>query len=492
MPPVNLADRLLSHPSHVLALVCGSRLLTYGELADRAARWRGGLAAAGIGPGQRVAVLAGNDETVVLAELALVGAGAVVAPVNPLSPPAELSRELAAVDPDAVLVSPAGEAAWAALVAEQTRWIDLRLDPAAWVDAPAAPVVDVGPDTPAVLLFTSGTAGGPKPAVLTHANLDAGLRAMLALPVDLVGAGHVGLAVIPLFHVFGLHALVNLGLAMGATLVLDEYRSPQQVAVLTATHQVTILAGPPTLWQALARDPEVTPGQFTSVRIALSGAAQLPGAVQRAVHDRLGLRLDEGYGLTETCAVVSTTLGRPDAPAGTVGGLLPGVEVRLVADDGADVLVGDPGEVWVRGPMVSPGYFRPAGAQPEDRRDAEGWLHTGDVAIVDEQGHLAVVDRVKDLIIVSGFNVFPGEVEEVLTLHPDVAAAGVVGEADPDTGEAVVAHVVAAEGRTVDVDGLIEHCRAHLARYKVPRRVEVRDELPRGLGGKLRRRHLKP
>ncbi len=492
MPPVNLADRLLSHPPHHLALVCGSRLLTYGELADRAARWRGGLAAAGIGPGQRVAVLAGNDETIVLAELALVGAGAVVAPVNPLSPPAELSRELAAVDPDAVLVAPAGDAAWAALVAEQTRWADLRLDPAAWSDAPAAPVVGVEPGAPAALLFTSGTAGGPKPAVLTHANLDASLRAMLAVPIELEGAGHVALAVIPLFHVFGLNALVNLSLAMGATLVLDDYRSPQQVAVLTATHQATILAGPPTLWQALARHPEASPGQFTSVRIALSGAAPLTGEIHRIVLQRLGLHLDEGYGLTETCAVVATTLGRPGAPAGSVGGLMAGVEARLVADDGSDVLVGDPGEVWVRGPMVSPGYFRPAGAPLEDRRDAEGWLHTGDLAFVDEHGHLAVVDRVKDLIIVSGFNVFPGEVEETLVLHPDVAAAGVVGEPDPETGEAVVAHVVAAAGRTVDVDGLIEHCRRQLARYKVPRRVEVRAELPLGLGGKLRRRHLRP
>ncbi|MDH5290253.1 MAG: AMP-binding protein [Acidimicrobiia bacterium] len=492
MPSVNLADRLLSHPSHLLALVCGSRLLTYGELADRAARWRGGLAAAGIGPGRRVAVLAGNDETVVVAELALVGAGAVVAPVNPLSPPAELSRELAAVDPDAVLVSPAGEAAWAALVAEQTRWIDLRLDPAAWDNAPALPVADVTPDTPAALLFTSGTAGGPKPAVLTHANFDASLRAMLALPVPLAGAGHVGLAVIPLFHVFGLNAVVNLGLAMGATLVLDDYRSSQQVAVLVATHQVTILAGPPTLWRALAGDPEVNSGQFRSVRIALSGAAKLPGEVHRTVHDRLGLRLDEGYGLTETCAVVATTLGRPEAPAGTVGGPLAGVEVRLVDDGGADVLVGDPGEVWVRGPMVSPGYFRPASAPLEERRDAQGWLHTGDVAIVDEQGDLAVVDRVKDLIIVSGFNVFPGEVEAALVLHPDVAAAGVVGQPDPDTGEAVVAHLVAAEGRMIDIDGVIEHCRRHLARYKVPHRVEVRRELPQGLGGKLHRRHLRP
>ena len=188
---------------------------------------------------------------------------------------------------------------------------------------------------------------------------------------------------------------------------------------------------------------------------------------------------------------MATAIGS-DAPAGTVGRLLAGVEVRLVDDAGADVLVGDPGEVWVRGPVVSPGYFRPGAAALEDRRDADGWIHTGDVAIVDDHGHLAIVDRVKDLIIVSGFNVFPAEVEQVLMLHPDVAAAGVVGEPHPDTGEAVVAHVVPVEGRTVDVDALLAHCRGQLARYKVPRRVEIRSELPQGHGGKLRRRALRP
>jgi long-chain acyl-CoA synthetase len=175
------------------------------------------------------------------------------------------------------------------------------------------------------------------------------------------------------------------------------------------------------------------------------------------------------------------------------------VEARIVDAEGRDVLVGDPGELWLKGPMVSPGYIidgagEPGaladGPSPSGARRSDGWLHTGDVAVVDDSGNLSIVDRIKDVVIVSGFNVYPGEVEAVLVAHPDVAEAGVVGSADPATGEAVVAHVVAVEGRALVVDDLIEHCRRNLARYKVPRRIEVRSELPLGATGKVRRREL--
>jgi long-chain acyl-CoA synthetase len=197
-----------------------------------------------------------------------------------------------------------------------------------------------------------------------------------------------------------------------------------------------------------------------------------------------------------------------DAPVGSVGVLLPGVEARIVGEDGADVLVGDPGELLLRGPMVSPGYFRlvdnaaaaSSGAavegEPNDYSveplalDADGWLQTGDLAVVDEDGHLAIVDRLKDLVIVSGFNVFPGEVEAVLMADDTVGAAAVVGEANQTTGESIVAYVVPAAGATVDVDELEQRCRSELARYKVPSRFELRDELPTGATGKLRRREL--
>ena len=369
---MNLVDRLLAHPPDTLALVVPAApgagpqpaaALSYGQLAAVAARWRGGLVAAGIGGGHRVAVVAGNDEVVVLAELALLGLGAVLVPLNPQSPPAELHRDLAAVEPAGVLVAPAGEEAWAALIADHPRWAALRLDPAPWADAEPAPVVAVPADHPAALLFTSGTAGMPKPAILTHGNLDASLRALLALPVDLVGVPHVALVVIPMFHVFGLHAVLNLCLAAGATVVVEDHHGPARVAELVAAHGVTILSGPPTLWLALATDPAADRAGYGTVTLAVSGAAKLPAEVHRAVEERLGLVVAEGYGLTETCAVVATGVGR-SAPVGSVGRLLAGVEARLVGADGHDVLVGDPGELWVRGAggvarLPPPGRGRP-------------------------------------------------------------------------------------------------------------------------------------
>ena len=344
----------------------------------------------------------------------------------------------------------------------------------------------------------------PKPAVLTHANFDASLRAILALPVDLVDADHVVLGVIPLFHVFGLNTMVNLGLAIGATLVLADFESPAQVGALAAEHGVTMMGGPPNLWLALARDPATSREQLETVELAISGAAKLAPVVHQEVEHQLGIQLREGYGLTESAAVVATAVGT-DAPVGSVGRILPGIEARLVDDDGDDVLVGDPGRLLIRGPVVTPGYWAPsptpdpaltpgaaAGARPAITpvADEEGWLDTGDVAVVDDDGHLAIVDRAKDLVIVSGFNVYPGEVETVLTTHPAVAAAAVTGEPDPATGEALVAHVVAVPGADLDTDDLLAHCRTQLARYKVPRRVEVRAELPLGLGGKIRRHEL--
>jgi long-chain acyl-CoA synthetase len=490
IPRVNVADRLLAHPPEAVAVVVGLRSLSYGDLADQSARWRGGLTMAGIGPGDRVVVITGNDEVMVVAELALLGAGAVIVPLNPQSPPAELGRELVRVDPAGVIVGQAAEAVWAELVRLQPQWEARRLDPASWAQAEPAPIRSVALDAPAALMFTSGTAGPPQPAVLTHHNLDTSLQAMLSIPIDLLASHHVGLAVIPLCHIFGLHAVVNLGLTIGATLVLDDYRHPTQVAELVETHGVTILSGPPTLWQALAVEPELRRQQFASVALAVSGAAKLAPQITQAVQDRLGMEVAEGYGLTETCAVVATAIGA-NAPVGSVGPPLAGVEARLVDQGGNDVLVGDPGELWVRGPMVSPGYFGDLTTIAGTARvTAGGWLRTGDVAIVDDDGNLAIVDRLKDLVIVSGFNVFPGEVEAALVGHPDVAAAGVIGEPDPTTGEAVVAFVVPAPGRELDLGSLFEHCRAQLARYKVPHRIEIRAELPRGLGGKLRRYEL--
>ncbi|MEO7427879.1 MAG: AMP-binding protein, partial [Acidimicrobiales bacterium] len=207
------------------------------------------------------------------------------------------------------------------------------------------------------------------------------------------------------------------------------------------------------------------------------------------IKDRFGIEIMEGYGLTEASPVVTSGTGL-SAPEGSIGVPLPGLRVRLVDADGQDALVGDPGELWVSGPNVFAGYWE----DPEASRhavDAEGWLHTGDVAVVDDDGFLFLVDRVKDLIIVSGFNVYPAEVEEVIASHPAVEQVAVIGVPHPYSGEAVKAYVVVRDGVSVDEDDIIAHCEARLARYKCPQKVMFVDEIPQSATGKVLRTALR-
>jgi long-chain acyl-CoA synthetase len=299
--------------------------------------------------------------------------------------------------------------------------------------------------------------------------------------------------VIPLFHVLGLNALLGLALTVGSSVVLVDRFDPHASLELIAAHDVTIVTGVPTMWQmwaSVADGREGTgPNPMASVRLAVSGAAALEPAVRHAVAERYGLELVEGYGLTEASPVVTSGAGL-GAPDGSIGVPLPGVEVRLIDRYGEDALVGDPGEIWVKGPNVFGGYWD----DPEATRAAltdDGWLRTGDLAVVDDGGFLCLVDRVKDVIIVSGFNVVPAEVEGVLAQHPGVDAAAVVGVPHPHSGEAVKAFVVPAAGAELDEASVVEFAAQHLARYKCPTTVAVVDELPHGLNGKLLRRALR-
>ncbi len=486
----NLAARL-EHRSDRPALVLGDRVVSHRQLADRVARWRGGLAAAGIGRGARVAVVAPAGELAVAAHLAVVGRGAVSVPLNPDSPPSELWRELTTAGIQAAVADGPGSVLLEATVALPGHTaIDLRRLDAAELDrADPAPICGVDPEDPAVLLFTSGTAGAPRPAVLTHANLEAALGSILSMPTGLLDRPQTFLGVVPLFHVLGLNVVLHLALLLEAAVVLGPYAGPEVTIDLIEGHRVTVALGPPNLWRALAGVADVDPDRLSSVGLALSGSDELRGPVRLAVADRLGLRLDQGYGLTESSAVVASTVAT-EAPPGSVGRLVPGVEARIVDDRGVDCLVGDPGELLVRGAMVFPGYWTEDGPDRAPLTD-DGWLRTGDVAVVDDHGHLSIVGRSKELIIVSGFNVHPGEVEAALVRHPDVAEAGVVGEPSPATGEAVVAFVVPAEGRAVDEEDLRRHCGTELARYKVPGRIVIAPDLPIGPTGKLQRLRLR-
>jgi long-chain acyl-CoA synthetase len=470
----NLADVLLAPAARTpdaVALRAGADAVTYAELEARAARVAGALRADGIEPGERVAIEGHNSVAFVVSYLGALRVGAVAVPLNPHAPEAELTRELSSVEPAVVLRPP--------------------LDG----DRDAEPVATVTRDhnDNAVLLFTAGTAGAPKAAMLTHGNLASNIRQVLDHPGLALTAADVSLGALPLFHVFGLNAVLGLGLAAGASTVLLEHFDATAAARVVREHHVTVLAGVPAMYHAFLEldDAAAPPDSLASVRLAVSGAATLGEELFDGMRKRFDLVVHEGYGLTEASPIVTTSaIGRREPSPGSIGPPLPGVDVRLVDADGADVLPGDPGEIWVHGPNVFPGYWRDPDATAR-ALTGDGWLRTGDVAVADDAGELSLVDRAKDLVIVSGFNVYPAEVEEVLLEHPDIAEAAVVGEPDARTGEAIVAFVVAEPGHEPDPGEVLAHCARSLARYKCPARVEVVDALPRSFAGKVLRRELR-
>jgi long-chain acyl-CoA synthetase len=258
--------------------------------------------------------------------------------------------------------------------------------------------------------------------------------------------------------------------------------------------KVTMIPGAPPLWMAFEQMPTLPKDSFTSVRIALTGASKMPEHTTRALFERYGLLVTEGYGLTECAPVVTTTTNVEKTTAltkiGSIGRVLPGVEVRLVDESGENALRGDAGEIWVRGPNVFLGYFEDPQATSR-ALTADGWLRTGDIAVIDDDGFFYLVDRAKDLIIVSGFNVYPAEVEEAIREHSAVAQAAVVGVEHPHSGEAVRAYVVLRQDAHLDEDVVIDHCRARLARYKCPTKVLFVSQLPAGATGKVLRRELR-
>jgi long-chain acyl-CoA synthetase len=282
--------------------------------------------------------------------------------------------------------------------------------------------------------------------------------------------------------------VLGFSLANGATVVLVQRFDPSTALDTIRERSITVIPGAPPLWLAFSHFDTAPADSFATVRLALTGAAKMPEEAIRRLQDRFGIQLAEGYGLTEASPVVTSSAGLP-IKVGSVGKVLDGITVRLVDETGDDVLRGDAGEIWVKGPNVFQGYLD----DPEQTTrvlTTDGWLRTGDIAVTDDEGYLYLVDRAKDLIIVSGFNVYPAEVEDVIAEHPAVAEVGVAGVPHPHTGEAVKAWVVAREGMTVDEDTLIAWCTDRLARYKSPSKILFVDQLPRNVSGKLLRRSL--
>jgi long-chain acyl-CoA synthetase len=473
------------------ALVGAGAPVNHGEVAARTGRATARLAEH-VAPGDRVAIVAGNEPAFVTAYLSTLAAGAIAVPLDPAAPADELARELAIVEPALIVASPEhGDRARRATSRGESSTSLLVLDAEASDATETRAPVARGTSDVAVLLFTAGTAGPPKAAMLTHGSLLANIEQLQGHAGLRILSDDVALGVLPFFHIFGLNVVLDLALCAGAAVALVDHFHPAEALARVRRDGVTVIAAVPAIyaaWCALA--PEDAPSDsLAGVRLCVSGAAALPAEVAEQTKQRFGVPVHEGYGLTEASPVVSTSAVEAEPRVGSIGPPLPGVEVRLVDSDERDVLDGDPGEIRVRGANVFAGYWNDPEATARVLT-ADGWLRTGDIAVADEDGWLTLVERAKDVIIVSGFNVFPGEVEEAIATHPLVADVAAIGEPHPRTGETVVAFVVPVAGARPDPVELLRHAGKRLARYKLPTRVEVVAELPRSFTGKLLRREL--
>nr|WHW29199.1 putative AMP-binding protein [uncultured bacterium] len=480
---MNLAKVIEGHGADRRALVDGDREVTFGELRELVSKLRAQLAARGVGHGDAVALAAGNEVHFATASLAVLGVGAIVMPVNPQTPPAELRLRVELVGPKVLL---AGDSAVAMIGLDDRLGVEVldmnALEAQASTD-PDPGICFVNPDDRAFYMATSGVSGAPKVAVLSHHNLRWVQEAM-AGGLDPLQPEDVTLGCLPFGHIFGLNVVLLYGLRVGSCTVLQRVFDADESLELISRHGVTVLAGAPPMWQRWAK-AEAPDDSLSTIRYAASGAAALPLGVFESIRDRFGVEVAQGYGLTETSPVVTLSRGHAVRPS-SVGKVLDGVTVALVDEDGSPVDVGDEGEVVVKGPGVFDGYLDDQ-AMTDAVLTADGWFWTGDVGIFDEDGYLYLVDRIKDVVIVSGFNVYPAEVETALMKHPDVKGAIVTGQANEMTGEMVVAHV----SGTATEEQLRAHLAEHLSRYKWPAQYFFLDELPIAPNGKPIRRALR-
>ena len=468
-------------------------VLSYAQLRDAAGRAASLLASLGIVPGDRVAIMLPNVPAFPVAFYGALGAGAIVVPMNPLLK----SREIAFYLSDSgakVLLAWHEAAAEAALGAAQAGVQVIKVDD---LDAagllhgltpvPALAVAAGGDD--AVILYTSGTTGRPKGAELTHAGLtrNAALTATTLISAE---PGEVVMGCLPLFHVFGLTCALNATIAGGSTLTMLPRFDPAKALEIVGRDKVTIFEGVPTMYAAMLHQPGSGQADTSSLRVCISGGAAMPAEIMRGFEQAFGCMILEGYGLSETSPVASFNRPGQVRKPGSIGTPIDGVGMRVVDTDGADLSAGEIGEILICGHGVMKGYWDNPEATAETIRD--GWLSTGDLARVDEDGYFYIVDRKKDLIIRGGFNVYPREVEEVLYEHPAVAEAAVIGLPDRDLGEEIGAAVKLKPGTTASPAELRAFVKERIAPYKYPRQVWIVPDLAKGPSGKILRREVQP
>jgi HIP---CoA ligase len=519
--PAVLAATAARHGDRA-AVADGSAVRTWSEVEADAARFAAGCVAAGIAPGDAVAVWAPNGLPWIVAGFGALAAGARLVPLSTRSPAVEVAPLLARARARLLVVAtgflgatpvddlrraghdgtgpPWGPGAGLRLVVDVgERVADGAVPLTDFVAGADARAIDevarrraaLQPDDVSHVQFTSGTTGTPKGVLLRHGAMVATTRAWS----EVVGleAGDRYLVVSPCSHLAGHKTGVLACATVGATILPQAVFDPAAVLARIARDRVSVLQGPPTMFHALLDHPERTAHDLGSLRLAVTGAATIPVTLVHRLRDELGIdAVLTAYGLSETSGVC-TMCRRTDAPdvvATTSGRPIPGVSVRIVDGDGSDVATGVDGEVLVHSTGLMAGYLDDPAATAAVV-GADGWLHTGDIGRLDGAGNLAVTDRLKDLVIVGGFNVSPAEVEDALLDHAAVGAVAVVAGPDPRHGEVPVAFVVPAPGAAPQADELVAWCRERLAGYKVPRAVHVVDDLPLTTAGKVRKDELR-
>lgn len=487
-----------------LAIVDGAtgETLTRGELAARSAALAARLRERGIGPGDLVAVNMPNLAWWPVVALGVWRAGAAISPLSPLWTAEESARVLAGAVPRlAIAFAPLAGRTRQAL--DSAGLDDVVLAGVGGEDADATPLEALltldgdpyaepalQPDDLAAVPFSGGTGGLPKGVRLTQGNLAAGAEQAISAfrSAGAYDERSVVLAGAPFFHSIGLTLMLCAPLRLGATIITVPVPQLEPLLDLIAAHRVTHVAVPPPLLATLATDPRVAERDLSSLRLVTTGGAHVAAEDEHALSERLGCVARQGYGMTESTCTISAPLLGPSTP-GTAGWLVPGTEARLVdLETGADAEPGEPGELWVRGPQVMQGYHGRA-AETSAILTPDGWLRTGDLVAIRDDGQLEIRDRLKELIKVNGASVAPAEIELVLRQHPAVRDAGVVGVPDADRGEAPIGFV--ALDAPVGPGELEDFAAARLAAYKRPREIVVLDELPRLLTGKLLRRALR-
>ncbi len=509
----SVLERAATRFADTEALVDEHSRLTFAALRHAAGDAARALVAAGIQPGDRVAIWAPNISEWVVAALGVYRAGGVVVSVNTRFKGNEatyiLNRAQAKLlftvtdfldtnyvdllrgsEPvpslDTIVVlrgdAPEGTLAWRAFLAGAA-----NVDDAAIARREAATTGDTVSD----IIFTSGTTGLPKGAMLTHGASVAAYDAWTTV----VGLreGDRYLIVNPFFHTFGLKAGILACLITGATIVPHAVFDVDTVMQRVVDERISMLPGAPTIYQSILDHPRVDAFDMSTLRLAVTGAAAVPVELIKRMRAELSFEtIVTGYGLTEATGIATMCRHNDDAEtiATTAGRAIPGVEVLVVDDDGKEVAIGDPGEVVVRGYNIMRGFVDdPEGTA--DAIDADGWLHTGDIGVMDDRRNLRITDRKKDMYIVGGFNAYPAEIENMILAHPSVSQVAIIGIPDQRMGEVGCAFVIPRPGATIDPDELVAWCREQMANYKVPRRVEVVDAFPLNATGKVLKYELR-